>query len=72
MTSGGLMYHDAGFAGLPETAYPTTVHLSGKESHISASRQREVAHAGGDTLAQSPLSIPRSMLLEEVHTLSNV
>ena len=71
MTSGGIMYHDVGFAGLPEVGYPTTSSDSGQKLHIGTSGQREFAHGCNDALSNSPLSIPSALLLKQIHTLPN-
>lgn len=62
-TAGGIMYHDAGFAGLPEQQHPTSGLLN-KEVHAGSGGQGEVPNGHDKTVIERPLSVPGSLLLK--------
>jgi len=69
-TSGGILYHDAGYAGLPETDYPTSGLLNEKV-HLGAGGQGEIANGRDDTIVERPLSISSVLLFEQIHASLN-
>ena len=62
-TAGGIMYHDAGYAGLPETDHPTAGLLN-KEVHRSSGGKGEVANGHDDALVERPLSVSGALLFK--------
>ena len=62
-TAGGTMFHDAGYAGLPDANYPTAGLLD-KEVHRGSGGQGEIANGRDDTLIKRPLSIPSALLIK--------
>jgi hypothetical protein len=69
-TSGGILYHDAGYAGLPETDYPTAGLLN-KEVHLGPGGQGEIANGRDDTIVERPLSVSGALLFEQIHAVLN-
>jgi len=69
-TSGGILYHDAGYAGLPATDYPTAGLLN-KEVHLGAGGQGEIANGRDDTIVERPLSVSGALLFEQIHAVLN-
>jgi hypothetical protein len=70
MTSGGTMFHEVGYAGLPASSQPACV-CSGEIIHVSADRKRELLNTGGETIVARPIGAARSLLLEEAHASGN-
>lgn len=67
MTSGGNMFHEAGYAGLPEACHPIGGDLD-KKVDIRVGGQNKILHAGGEALIDRPLGISGTLLLEKTHT----
>ena len=65
-TSGGILYHDAGYAGLPEADCPTAGLLN-KEVHLGTGGQGEIANGRDDTIVERPLSVFGTLLFEQIH-----
>ena len=69
-TAGGIMYHDAGYAGLPETDHPTAGLLN-KEMHHDAGGHGEIANVRDDTIVERPLGVSGALLFKEIHAGPN-
>ena len=55
--TGGSMYHDNGFAGLPPANHPQAGLLN-KEQNVAPGRITEVSDVADDTVCFSPSGIP--------------
>lgn len=63
--SGGTMYHQHGFAGLPAKQSLVTVTLLGNHLHVTgAGRHDEVSNLGNESVFAGPSSVPGSLLLK--------
>jgi hypothetical protein len=69
-TAGGLMYHDRGFAGLPESEHPNAGLLD-QDLHVGPRREHEISNGHHNASVESPLSIPGALLLKEIHSRSD-
>lgn len=69
-TAGGSMYHDRGFAGLPESEHPTAG-LLGEDLYVGPRREHEISNGHHNASVDSPLSVPGALLLKEVHSSSD-
>jgi hypothetical protein len=69
-TAGGTMYHDAGYAGLPDTDHPTAGLLN-KEVHRDPGGHGEIANVRDDTIVERPLSAFGALFFEQIHAGMN-
>ena len=67
MTSGGNMYHDRGYAGLPAQCHPKGGELDQK-LEIRSGGQNKVLNAGGEAFFDSPFRASGALLFEQVHS----
>ena len=62
--SGGSMYYDAGYAGLPYDEQPSSSNLLGKDGHVLGQRQGVGADIVDNPRPMRPDGIPTGLLLK--------
>ena len=65
-TSGGIAYHESGFAGLQESKQPTSGLLH-DQVNITPGRESKVANFVYESLVERPFSVPGSLFLKKLH-----